>query len=609
MNKLLLISTVILLSWATTSLTDTVVVHEDSPNVGDTTTVTTYNTGTSATTTNLISKTWNDGSWVGTMFPDSSDLNESTYLTGKDGKYAESTWNSENTLTEQEIKQGFTSRFGADIRWWNPVESTVTMSQHAQDNNGNSTTQTLLLEDTTNHNYVFNTYQNTLIVSPQDTLTHGTITTRFDFNIVNDNQAGYNGGHAGVDVTKPSLIIDYTTLTETTTTVVQFCWEKNPTTCPGQDEIEDVNEIIEEIEDIKWEEENYYEANNTPDFNTTSMPGDTFYMDEDIEYGWEDKEVLDYEDKIVLLNDDFFFETEDYQNNYTDYEEPSDINFDEDFELDKPSFETENYFETKAEDYVIDDYNNAPSIEEEMFVEDYNTKEFVDEYDTKEEYIEIIEKPSIVVEAESKEEEVLDEPEPEIEEQPNSEEPIANEPEPKQDTPQQEKIIEEPVKTESEPEPEAEPEATVDENIEEKLEEEPIKVKEKPKVNIKIKVADIEKVLKEKITNEMQRVSVTLDVINEVISRDMISQQPDISSYNNINQAMFDNRQLPSGNMNFFNDHLILASYNKTIYNNQTTLGSLDPVAQHEIKVQEAQQSTLKAYLKFKELLNERNGI
>ena len=138
---------------------------------------------------------------------------------------------------------------------------------------------------------------------------------------------------------------------------------------------------------------------------------------------------------------------------------------------------------------------------------------------------------------------------------------------------------------------------------------EPEVVEEKPKVNIKVKIADIEKVLKEKITNEMQRVSVTLDVINEVISRDMISKQADISSYDNINQALFDNRQLPSGNMNFFNDQITLASYNTSIYNNQTTLASVDPVAQHEIKVQRAEDNTLKAYLKFKELLNERNGI
>ena len=596
MNKLLLISTAILLSWATTSLSDTVIVHQDTPNVGDTTTVTTYNTGTSATTTNQVSQTWNDGSWTGTMFPDSSDLNESNYLTGKDGKYAESIWNSEGNLTEQEIQQGFTSTFGADIRWWNPVESTVTMSQHAQDNNGNSTTQTLLLEDTTNHNYEFNTYQNTLIVTPQNDLTHGTITTRFDFNIVNDNQAGYNKGHAGVDVTKPSLIIDYTTLSETTTTVVEFCWEKNPPTCPGQDEIAEVVDIIEEIEDINWEED-FYEADTITDYVPIDMPSDTFYVDEDIDYSWENEEVIDYQNEIVLMN----------------YEQSSDISFEEDFQLEDTTLLDNNYYET--------DYNTLPPIEEEMFVEEYNTEEFVNAYDTEtpmgaefenesttepefetvpveEEYTESMEEaPVVVAQASKEEEEVIDEPE--IKEQSNSEEPIEDEPVPEPDNPQQEKIVEESTETESEPEPEP----TVEENIESEV------VEEKPKVNIKVKIADIEKVLKEKITNEMQRVSVTLDVINEVISRDMISKQADISSYDNINQALFDNRQLPSGNMNFFNDQITLASYNTSIYNNQITLASVDPVAQHEIKVQRAEDNTLKAYLKFKELLNERNGI
>lgn len=595
MNKLLLISTALLLSWATSSLSDTVVVHQDTPNVGDTTTVTTYNTGTSATTTNQVSQTWNDGSWTGTMFPDSSDLNESTYLTGKDGKYVKSIWNSKGNLTEQEIQQGFTSTFGADIRWWNKVESTVTMSQHAQDNNGNSTTQTLLLEDTTNHNYEFNTYQNTLIVTPQNDLTHGTITTRFDFNIVNDNQAEYNGGHAGVDVTKPSLIIDYTTLSETTTTVVKFCWEKNPPTCPGQDEIAEVVDIIEEIEDINWEED-FYEADTITDYVPTDMPNDTFYMDEDINYDWENEEVIDYQNEIVLMN----------------YEQSSDISFEEDFQLEDTTLLDDNYYET--------DYNTLPPIEEEMFIEEYNTEEFVNAYDTEtpmgaefenesttepefetvpveEEYTESMEEAPVVVAQASKEEEVIDEPE--IKEQSSSEEPIEDEPVPEPDSPQQEKIVEESTETESEPELES----AVEEDIE------PEVVEEKPKVSIKVKIADIEKVLKEKITNEMQRVSVTLDVINEVISRDMISKQADISSYDNINQALFDNRQLPSGNMNFFNDQITLASYNTSIYNNQTTLASIDPVAQHEIKVQRAEDNTLKAYLKFKELLNERNGI
>ena len=86
-RKLLLTVTVILLSWVTSSQATTVVI-EDTPNVGDTTVITTVTTGNPVTTNNLLSQNWIDGSWVGTMFPDSSDINENTWLTGKDGKYA-----------------------------------------------------------------------------------------------------------------------------------------------------------------------------------------------------------------------------------------------------------------------------------------------------------------------------------------------------------------------------------------------------------------------------------------------------------------------------------------------------------------------------------------
>ena len=98
MLKLLLTVTVILLYSAKSNFAQTVVIP-DTPNVGDTTTITTVTTGNPVTTNNLISQDWVDGSWVGTMFPDSSDINENTWLTGKDGKYAETTLNSEDYVT------------------------------------------------------------------------------------------------------------------------------------------------------------------------------------------------------------------------------------------------------------------------------------------------------------------------------------------------------------------------------------------------------------------------------------------------------------------------------------------------------------------------------
>ena len=125
-RKLILLTAAAILSSSVANSTEVII--QDTPNVGDTTTITTVTTGNPVTTNNLISQDWVDGSWVGDMFPDSSDINENTWLTGKDGKYAETTLNSEDYVTLEELQQGFTSTFGAQIRWWNNVESTVTMT-------------------------------------------------------------------------------------------------------------------------------------------------------------------------------------------------------------------------------------------------------------------------------------------------------------------------------------------------------------------------------------------------------------------------------------------------------------------------------------------------
>ena len=58
---ILLTATAILLNSAANS---TDVILEDTPNVGDTTVITTVTTGNSVTTSNLISQDWDDGSWL-----------------------------------------------------------------------------------------------------------------------------------------------------------------------------------------------------------------------------------------------------------------------------------------------------------------------------------------------------------------------------------------------------------------------------------------------------------------------------------------------------------------------------------------------------------------
>ena len=284
------------------SSAETVIIEENIPNPGDTTTHTTYTTGSTAVTDNLVSQDWIDGSWTGSMFPDSSDINESIYLTGKDGKYAETVINSEGILTENELKEGLTSTFKADIRWWNQWESTVTMTQTATDTNG-STTQILLLEDTTNHNYQFNNYQNTLIIAPDEENTHGTLTARFDFD-VDDDAGNWNGGHSGVDVVRPEVIINYLALTEQSVSTVVFCYQKNPPTCPAQEEIADVAETIDEIfeGDIFEEDYSYEDTYINTEYIEYEYDWTDDYFYDDI---YEEEEYFE-EEPTYYLTDDFF---------------------------------------------------------------------------------------------------------------------------------------------------------------------------------------------------------------------------------------------------------------------------------------------------------------
>jgi len=539
----LLITLVVLLNLETSNA-ETICI-QDIPNPGDSTCTTTYSTGTAATTNNIISQTFNDGSWNGTMFPDSSDLNEANILTGKHGKYAETTVSSNDLLTEAEIQQGFTSNFNAEIRWWNSEESTVTMYQYAT--NGNDTiNQTIILEDTTNHNYQYNNYGNTLIVGSNAENTHGTLTAGFSFDI--QGNVNYNGGHAGVDVTDPTLTIDYTALTTATSTAIEYCWQKNPPTCPGQDEIEEVTTIIEDFED-------------------------------NFELIFEDIETIaiDVPDNLVIP--EFIWEPEEVT-----IEEPQ--------------------FEIYTVDVIPMENIEVMSIdmpEPEMPTEEFNTEDISNAYD-----METNVETSIASEPEPTESntdtiEIVEQPNEPIEEQPSSAEVIADKPIQETNDIKQEEVVEAELE-ESGPEPTEEP---IEQDIVEVIEEEPVAEEQ---AEVIVDVVKVENYIDSKVKNQIEKVEATLVVVNELVSRAMVSNQVDISSYATMNTAIFDNRQLPDGNPDFFKQ-VVLAGYDKSIYNNQVTLGSIDPVAQHNIKVNTARNKTNKAYLKLQELMNERNDI
>ena len=540
--SIFLIAMVSLLIFSVSNATE--VILEDTPNVGDTTTITTITSGNPASTGNLVSQDFDDGSWVGTMFPDSSDINESTWLTGKHGKYAETTIDSDDHLSLEELQLGFTSTFGAQIRWWNPVESTVTLTQTAT-NGIDTTTQSTTFHDTTNHNYQTNPYSNQLTLAPDAQNQHGTLTVRFSFDI--QGNKNYNGGHAGVDVRDPVVTVDYNTLSTTTSTSVVYCWQKNPPTCPGQDEIEDVQEQLEQFELMEF-----------------TIPEDIFLEPPpEIEYTFNPvfEEIEVVEEFDIMPMDEFFFEPEYIEEVFVEEFIPVDVVLVEDVMFEElPPME-----EVYMEDIIM----------EEMFAEEF-TEEMQEEF-IEEVFEEVVmETEPEPIEEEPIQEEIINE---EIAEQPSSEEVVTDEPAPTAEIAKQEEAIQEPAQEQ--------PSSDVE-------------------VDLDIKVAAIEKAIQSKIKNEMQRVSVTLDVINEVVSREMTSTQADISSYFNTNTALFDTRQLPSGDPAFFLQ-ASLASYDKTIYATQASIAGTDPVVQHQIKMREHKKKTSDAYRNLMELLNARN--
>ena len=244
-----------------------------------------------------------------------------------------------------------------------------------------------------------------------------------------------------------------------------------------------------------------------------------------------------------------------------------------------------------------------PEPEPDIPEEEFNTKEITDAYD-----------PIPVVETTTAPEPAAPEPEADpieiteqvdepVEEQPSSEDVVTEQPIQETDNPQQEEIVEADVEEER-PEPTDEP---MEEDIAEVVEEEPEVVEEEKEVSVDI--VAVEKYIDGKVQSQIEKIEATLVVVNELVSRAMVSNQVDISSYATKNNAIFDNRQLADGNPAFFKQ-ISLVSYNKTIYNDPTKLIAMigvDPVVVHKQKVNNARNKTNEAYYILKALMEAQN--
>jgi hypothetical protein len=330
--------------------------------------------------------------------------------------------------------------------------------------------------------------------------------------------------------------------------------------------------------------------------NTTSQVSNT-----SIEYCWErtpntcPEAVEDIADTIVDIEDDLV-------NIVIDIETPE-----VEIVIDVPDYTWEPE-EVEIEEPVftavpIPVNITMPEPEPEIPEEEFNTEELTNAYD-----------PEPIVETRATPEPEAPEPEADpieiteqvdepVEEQPSSEDVVTEQPIQETDNPQQEEIVEADVEEER-PEPTDEP---MEEDIAEVVEEEPEVVEEEKEVSVDI--VAVEKYIDGKVQSQIEKIEATLVVVNELVSRAMVSNQVDISSYATKNNAIFDNRQLADGNPDFFNQ-ISLVSYNKTIYNDPTKLIAMvgvDPVVVHKQKVNNARNKTNEAYYILKALMEAQN--
>jgi len=547
--KLLIIVGVLLSS--AISKAETVCI-QNVPQYGDQTCTTTTNVVTSVTTShttnNFLSGDFTDGSWNGTNL---DHTHGSGIIAGVGGEYVQSTLTqADSGLSDDEVQRGFSSTIGADIWFWDRSDTnqSVTMTQIFNDGNGDVTTQNRVV-DYANNGY--NTYQDTIVVG-ENTATNGSVTARFDFTHTNSTQ------HRAADLKNPTLTFDYTKIENTTSqvsnTTVDYCFDRTPNTCPQA-----VEDIVETIDDIE---------------------SDLVDIFEDIEAPEIDLPVITYEPETI--------------------------------EVDEPKIEI---ISVETIDMIPDvetiEVLSIPvemSMVEDTPIEEITTEEIIDAYDTE---------PVV---------ETATTNEPELETNTNEELPTEEvamvEQEPELDNGevvgeetmpvQEESAV--PVSDESTEvieEETIEEEIIEEEAVEKEVKEEEVEVAEETveeTTEVNPKMVAMEEYIDSKIDNELQRIEATLTVVSELVSREMKANQVDISSYANINQAIFNIEQLPDGNKDFFNQ-IALVGYDRDIYTKQVSLSADDPVVKHTIELNNARTEVNTKYNELRELINARNGI
>lgn len=273
-----------------------------------------------ATTENLLSNDFSDGTWSGTNL---SSRHGNSTIAGIDNSYVESQITLSDHLLTPEINTGFTTTLDAEVWFWSTTPNqSVSSTLKIVSDNDEVTEQTVTTSgtcDTWNGCSYSDMGTNTLIIGDNDSLDY-TITSTFSFSAPNTT------GHYAADLKNPSLNITY-------------------------------EEYVVEIP-------------------TIDMKFDSFdFKEEDLKFTFEEEFKTDnmFEEFVEVKEDIFFYEEDSWKLDSKEFDDKTfdDKEFDEK-EMPMESYEDDTFNEEfKESDKVFqEDVKDEPFKEEQQFVEE-----------------------------------------------------------------------------------------------------------------------------------------------------------------------------------------------------------------------------------------------
>ena len=484
---------------------------------------------------------------------------------------------SETNMSDAEIKHGFRSTLSAKLWFWNNHTNKITLKQTITDNDGNTTTQTRILTDTgcgyTNCG-VWEDFDDTYIQGSNSAT---------DFSIKaevnNVKVTGSTGGHWGPDIDSIELNIQHNEITTTTETVAatsssstatssattyEYCWQKNPSTCagdqPGVDDIEE--DIVEAVNDIQAE----VITEEVTVINVTNL---------DVE-------------ELVIVN----------------------VTMDEAIDMEL-SVDPEQTFE-EAFNSIIEEAGMEEEFEDALEDEGLTEEEFFNEVeDIMEEEMGSTEiEPEVETESE-----VETETEPEVETEPTIEDEEVMNTAGSEETMETEEEIETETEVETEEEVETETETstddTTDSEVEEPSETGDSEVEESDEVEVdeveaEAQVEEIQAAIERviaRIEANLTRIDLKLKATSFVLAKAMQDQQPDMTEYTT--QSFYDPTQMPD-NRDWYAEDTILDAYGRSIYQD-VDLGEYtanDQLARHEEEINTVNNNIRRLEAELEELEN-----